>query len=553
MNIRYTMFAKTLALVILVAGGLVGCMPDDINTNVYGVTEEENNAGGRTVGSPLMTIMQDIIPIGTPDQTTGPGNDLQATDLISSGNYIGFFGNNNNWGGNIESNWNFPDNRMEYIQRLLYSDPFKAWNEAYQAIGKSDKPTDQQMFAVMEVLKVMAWTRATDAFGPIVYSQAGDGDIEPKPDSQEVVYKSMLADLEKASKILNATPTKVLEKFDLVYNGDAAKWTRLANSIMLRLAVRTHFVAPELAKEYVAKALDPANGGVIESISDEAVLKSSNKITLLNPMLASIDYGETRMGATIWSYLDGYQDPRISKYFKEGSFRGNSGYYAIPNTYDQSKRDANSGSNSPFFASIPNVETSTGVYWLRASEVAFLKAEAALFGLCGGSPKDYYERGVQLSFEENGASGAEDYLASTKSATDIGPMNNYYVTSYMYISNISEDNVSPAWDHLSTTKSEQEEHLQKIITQKYLALYPNAIEAWTEYRRTGYPYIHRPVDRNAQSRIEGRGLLAPERFKFPSTAYSTNKNMSIVPELLGGPDIGSTRLWWVRPDRPVQK
>ena len=224
-------------------------MPSDLNTNIYGVTEEENNAGGRSVGSPVMTIMQKIIPIGTPDQTTGPGNDLQATDLISSGNYIGYFGNNNNWNFSIESNWAYPDNRMEYILSCLYTKAYQAWNDVYQTIGKSEKPTDQQMFAVAQVLKVIAWTRATDAFGPIVYTQAGDADIEPKPDSQEVVYKSMLGDLENAAKILNATPNKVMEKFDLVYNGDATKWTKLANSLMLRLAVRTHFVAPELARE----------------------------------------------------------------------------------------------------------------------------------------------------------------------------------------------------------------------------------------------------------------------------------------------------------------
>ena len=551
MNKRYNAIAILVTSLLLI-GGVSSCMPSDLNTNIYGVTEEENNAGGRSVGSPVMTIMQKIIPIGTPDQTTGPGNDLQATDLISSGNYIGYFGNNNNWNFSIESNWAYPDNRMEYILSCLYTKAYQAWNDVYQTIGKSEKPTDQQMFAVAQVLKVIAWTRATDTFGPIVYTQAGDADIEPKPDSQEVVYKSMLGDLENAAKILNATPNKVMEKFDLVYNGDATKWTKLANSLMLRLAVRTHFVAPELAREYIAKALDPANGGVIEAVADEAVLKSSSKITLLNPMLASIDYGETRMGGTIWSYLDGYNDPRIGKYFKKGTFRGMEGYYSILNTNDMPKRDSESGDTSPFFASQPNVEASTGIYWLRASEVAFLKAEAALYGFYEGSPKEYYEKGVKLSFEENGLSGADEYLTRTVKPTDISAMTNNWYVNYIYNSRISNNNVCPSWDYMSTEKDEQEEQLQKIITQKYLAMYPNAIEAWTEYRRTGYPYIHRPVDRSAPARIEGPGLLAPERFKFASTEYSTNKNMAIVPELLGGPDIGSTRLWWVRKDRPTQ-
>lgn len=552
MNKRYNAIAAFVASLLLV-GGVTSCMPSDLNTNIYGISEEENNAGGRSVGSPVMTIMQKIIPIGTPAQTTGPGNDLQATDLISSGNYIGYFGNNNNWNFGIESNWQFSDGRMKYILECLYNKSYIAWNDIYKAVGKSDKPTDQQMFAVGQVLKVIAWTRATDAFGPIVYTQAGDADIEPKPDSQETVYKAMLADLESASKVLNGTPNKVLEKFDLIYNGDPAKWTKLANSIMLRLAVRTHFVAPELAKEYITKALDPANGGVIEAVADEALLKSSGKLSLLNPMRASIDYGETRMGGTIWSYLDGYNDPRIGKYFKKGTFREREGYYSILNTNDMPKRDKDAGSNSPFFASEPNVEPDAGIYWIRASEVAFLKAEAALFGFCEGSPKAYYEQGVKLSFEENGVSGAEDYLTRVVKPTDINAWNNYYVMSYGYNSKISDNNVTPSWDNKSTDKSEKEEQLQKIITQKYLAMYPNAIEAWTEYRRTGYPYIHKPVDRDAPARIEGPGLLAPERFKFASTEYSTNKSMAIVPELLGGPDIGSTRLWWVRKDRPTQK
>ena len=181
-----------------------------------------------------------------------------------------------------------------------------------------------------------------------------------------------------------------------------------------------------------------------------------------------------------------------------------------------------------------------------------MKAEAALYGFYEGSPKEYYEKGVKLSFEENGLSGADEYLTRTVKPTDISAMTKNWYVNYIYNSRISNNNVCPSWDYMSTEKDEQEEQLQKIITQKYLAMYPNAIEAWTEYRRTGYPYIHRPVDRSAPARIEGPGLLAPERFKFASTEYSTNKNMAIVPELLGGPDIGSTRLWWVRKDRPTQ-
>ena len=81
---------------------------------------------------------------------------------------------------------------------------------------------------------------------------------------------------------------------------------------MLRIAVRVHFIDETLAKEYITKALDPKNGGVIEDISSEAKIKSSDKMPLLNSMLASVnEYNETRMGATIWAvsytHLDVYK------------------------------------------------------------------------------------------------------------------------------------------------------------------------------------------------------------------------------------------------------
>ena len=129
--------------------------------------------------------------------------------------------------------------------------------------------------------------------------------------------------------------------------------------------------------------------------------------------------------------------------------------------------------------------------------------------------------------------------------------NNPYIG--MYSDNISSGNVSPSWTDVDANRNATEVHLQKIITQKYLALFPNAYEAWTEYRRTGYPFIMKPADTGAPSRIGGpASMRAPERFSFPASAYDSNPNLKIIPSLLGGVDLGATRLWWVREDRPNQ-
>ena len=220
---------------------LASCNYEQINTNIYGVTEEGMKTGGLLYGAPFMDMQKLVIPIGSPTESTGPGNDLANTDIMSAGNYIGYWGMNNNWNFNTEATWNFTDARMSYAYQNFYSKLFRAWNDIYKHTKDSEDPADKEVRAVANIVKAVAWLRATDVFGPIVYTNAGNGDIAPKLDSQEAVYKAMLADLKDASELLVNTASKVLPSYDVIYNGNASNWVRLANSLMLRIAVRVHF------------------------------------------------------------------------------------------------------------------------------------------------------------------------------------------------------------------------------------------------------------------------------------------------------------------------
>lgn len=517
----------------------------EVNTSTTGVSDDDLKAGGLLYGAALQKMQQTVIPIGSPSLTTEPGNALQNTDLISSGNYIGYFGNNNNWGFGIEANWNFAPNRMEYAYQNFYSTMFQSWITVHRMLKDSDDPKDMEVAAVIDIVKNLGWLRATDVFGPIVYTKAGAEEVSPMPDKQEVVYKSMLADLAKDAEILNQATSSVMKKFDLVYDGDPVKWTKLANSLMLRMAVRVRFKDEALAREYVEKALNPSNGGVIEAVADEAKLQSSDKMPLLNPMIASIDYKETRLGATIWSYMKGFYDPRLAVLFTIGRSWYGEDYYPIAPTNSEPKKE---GDGSAEFASRPNVESASPIFWFRASETMFLKAEAALCGLTAGDERTFYENGVRLSFEENKVSGADYYLSQGNVVPTATTWDNYMYGAYYY--DISDGNVAPAWKASDTP----EKKLQRIITQKYLALYPNAVEAWTEYRRTGYPYLMPPMDRGAYLRIGSSDskLITPERFKY-SPKFYIGLETSAVEGVLGGVDQGATQLWWVRDNRPKQQ
>jgi hypothetical protein len=135
------------------------------------------------------------------------------------------------------------------------------------------------------------------------------------------------------------------------------------------------------------------------------------------------------------------------------------------------------------------------------AELMFVKAEAALEGDISGDAQAFYEMGIEAAFDQYGLDVPDGYL----------------------------DMAGPA------TK-------ENIMTQKWIALFGQGIEAWTEYRRTGFPVMP-PADPRAQ--FENNGVL-PTRLEYPTTEYSLNGAMVEAGAALnGGPDDMKTELWWV--------
>ena len=100
--------------------------------------------------------------------------------------------------------------------------------------------------------------------------------------------------------------------------------------------------------------------------------------------------------------------------------------------------------------------------------------------------------------------------------------------------------VSPRWDDAAS----DEMKLERIITQKWLAVFPEGCEAWAEQRRTGYPRLF-PVRFNHSK----NGCIDTEtmvrRLNFPGTLQTEDREQYLaLVEALGGPDHGGTRLWW---------
>jgi hypothetical protein len=151
----------------------------------------------------------------------------------------------------------------------------------------------------------------------------------------------------------------------------------------------------------------------------------------------------------------------------------------------------------------------------------------------GGSAQDFYEQGITLSFEEWGADGALAYIADkTSKPAD-------------FKDNVGR-NSAPAPSTVTIAWSEGDDleaKLEKIGTQKWLALFPNGCEAWAEYRRLHYPKIFPPKRNLSNDTVNiNHGV---RRCLYPENEKNTNpEGYASGVEALGGPDTGGTRLWW---------
>jgi len=100
--------------------------------------------------------------------------------------------------------------------------------------------------------------------------------------------------------------------------------------------------------------------------------------------------------------------------------------------------------------------------------------------------------------------------------------------------------VSPKW----IETADRDTKLEKIITQKWLAMFPEGCEAWAEQRRTGYPRLF-PVRFNHSKDGCVDTEIMIRRLNFPGGLQTENpEQYRALVKALGGDDNAGTRLWW---------
>lgn len=525
---------------VLALSLFTACDFQKVNTNEFELLPEEGLMDGISIGGPITAMQKCVFPVGTQADGTSVANRYQTAYNLAADCWSGYFGQNNNWGGPNNLNYFLKDGWVASSYTESYSTVVPLWQDLK---GKTETQFPE-VFALVQILKISAWHKATDMFGPIPYKEAGKGLITVPYDSQEEVYKSMFKELSDAIEVLTKYAdngnSKLLPNADAVYAGDVHKWVVYANSLMLRLAMRVYYADAALSKKYALQAVNHSYG-VMKTKDDEAKMERGASLEFKNNLDVLINqYNECRMGSSMLAYLGGYQDPRLPKYFNTSTVSqavtvGTYGKYSgVPTGHDVSSNDAFRDSSRPAITS------TTPTYWMRASEVYFLLAEAALHGFAvGGTAESLYEKGIEMSFEENGIASSEvaDYMSSGLKPSAYS----------FHLTNPSVNVDVPAVTEATTAWSgTDEEKLEKIMIQKWIALYPNGQEAWTEYRRTGYPKLHSVVTNYSNGEIDSE--VGIRRMRFPtnkSTSAEDIANLESARKLLrGGLDKAGTRLWW---------
>ena len=341
--------------------------------------------------------------------------------------------------------WGFYNGALEDIRRMIIK-------------GEANKTPNWS--AVGRIMKSYVFSVMTDAMGNLPYSQALKGDtvLNPAYDTQQAIYNGMLADLAQANTDIDLAPGAVgFSDGDLMYGGNMAKWKRFANSLRLRLAIHLSKADPTKAASEAAAAVA---AGVFTSNADNAQLMylgtSPNRNPIYNDAQGRDDYG---MSKTFVDSLTSFADPRLPVFAQINP--AGTGYQGLPNGLNDGEGTpiVNISRFGAFWRSTPNAP----MYLLTYSEVLFLEAEAAERGwIPGGSAAaaTYYTNAITASLQQYGVAAADiaTYLGQAKVGYDAG----------------------------GTTLAA---HMNQIMYQKWVSLFMQGMEAWTEVRRTGIPSL----------------------------------------------------------------
>lgn len=387
------------------------------------------------------------------------------------------------------------------------------WNNSYRWLKQVDDlkkaaiaEDNKNYQAISMVLNAWIYSNLTDTYGDVPFSEASqldDNISQPKFDKQKDIYISLLDDLKTANSLF--ITNKMLSGGDLFYKADTdangiTNWKKFCNSLSLRLLTRILSRDGEVnVKDRIKEIVNnPTIYPLFQSNTDAVKLDITGISPLMPPIARPQDFTTGRAASEFFvKTLQANNDPRMAMFFTQAKDLNNTniGYVGAPSGYP--------------FGTVFNYQPSNlnqnlakaplKIFVYPYAELQFTLAELALKGIIPGNAQTFYENGVKASIEQWGAVVPANYF----------------------------DNQNVAYNG----------QMERIMLQKYIALFFVDQQQWFEKRRTGFPVLPN------NGGLLNNGAL-PQRLMYPPNPKVLNSaNYQAAVQQMGGDNI-NVKMWW---------
>ncbi len=429
--------------------------------------------------------------------------DLTISDA-TPGIYVQYFSETQYPGASLynisRSDWStYYTGVLKDLKQIIENNSSEPTASAAKAFG----PNANQI-AAARIMKAYLFSIITDRWGDVPYFEALSGNSTPKYDRQSAIYADLFKELREASSQFEGNQPI---QGELLFSGDPTKWKRFANSLRMRLAMRLSQADATSARTEFLAAFNDANGFINDN-SKNAAFAFLNNRNFRNPWNAKIDQRDDLAPSNVFiDTLKGINDARITKYANPTP---GAQYIGAPYGWSQ-------GAITDWAARNPYSRLGTAItnmdapgYMITAAEMQLLRAEAALRGWLPATDIAAYYTAIQLSWEQWGV------------------FNQTAFNTYIALPRVN----------IGTGIADFQGILRRIGLQKWISLYPNGQEAWSEWRRTSFPVLTPARDAPAGRRI-------PLRMGYPGNEPTLNgTNYQTQVALMPGGDNVETPVWW---------
>lgn len=462
---------------------------------------------------------------------------------------------------------------QNYYNGIMDKTVFASIHDAYFYAEELGKP---EWKALAQIAYCLIMSQMADFYGPMPFDDYRNLKENPPITyvSVQEIYNRCFEELKEAADILNERkPSESeLEKVEGpnggITNYKYQQWVKLANSLRLRLAMNIIKVDPARAQTEAEAAVNEV-GGVFEcgpngevTDNDFIYVYLTNDDSWVHPLQTlCYSWNDTRLGASLENIMKRLRNPLLGLWFSRNTnpitnSAGNPSGYSANQDYvgvRQGSSMVNTINDTQYYGpfskfNVPKYPPTL----MHVTEVLFARAEGALRGwnMCG-TAQEWYERGIRRSLlaPEHTALGITE-----QDVTDYMDQEDFewvdYVDPYNEINNIDgRVEICVKWNEDETN----EQKLEKIITQRYIAIFPQSPEAWTTFRRTGYPRLF-PVDPEMNTWSDDINCeVQIRRIPYYDKSASAQADLNAAAAILAGESnsVGEsgnnspmTRIWW---------